>query len=467
MATRRDQLQSYQFLTQRVISAFVMRETDPAQSPLRRGIGAVFAGIMITVLVAAGFGVYGILTKVGTSRWRADGSVVVEKESGASFVYFGGVLHPTLNYASAMLAAGRTSPAVFRVSGESLAGVPRGVMVGIPGAPNSLPEPRHRLDMPWTICATPDPGSPDGGGRVVTLAVGAAPSGGRRLDDAGLLVREATTEATFLIWHGRRHRVEESRTVVPALFGAVAADAPIGTSWLITLPSGQDIAPIPLSDRGRPSSAAPGRKIGDVLVVSTGSGPQHYLVLDDGLAPITDLQKAILAATSLVQPRQVQLSEVTAVRTSARVFRSGGEIEPPATVPRLEQPGPRDLVCAETGDAGQPPTLWVGTSVTGLRAAIPSAVGQGVNLADRVFVPPGQVAVVRALGAPEAPSGAFNIITDLAIRFPVPSAEVLQMLGYSPDQAVDVPASLVTRVPAGPTLDPEAALQPASARAAG
>jgi type VII secretion protein EccB len=463
MATRRDQLQSYQFLTQRVISAFVMRETDPAQSPLRRGIGAVFAGIMITVLVAAGFGVYGILTKVGTTRWKADGSVVVEKESGASFVYFGGVLHPTLNYASAMLAAGRTNPAVFRVSGESLAGVPRGVMVGIPGAPNSLPAPRHRLELPWTICAVPDPARQDTGGTVVALAVGTAPSGGRRLDDAALLVRESTTEATFLIWHGRRYRVEESKTVVPALFGAVVTDVPVGTAWLITLPSGQDIRPIPLDDRGRPSAAVPGRRIGDVLVVSTGSGPQHYLVLDDGLAPITALQEAILAAASLAEPQQVQLSEVTGARTSARVLRPGGEIEPPATVPRLEQPGPRDLVCAETGDAGQPPAMWVSPSVTGLNAAISSEVGPGTNLAHRVFVPPGRVAVVRILGAPEAPSGAFSIITDLALRFPVPSAEVLQMLGYSPSDAVDVPASLVARVPVGPTLDPQAALRPAAA----
>ncbi|MEN3308214.1 MAG: hypothetical protein V7603_4416, partial [Micromonosporaceae bacterium] len=41
MASRRDQLQSYQFLIHRVISALVMRETDPAESPLRRGVGAV------------------------------------------------------------------------------------------------------------------------------------------------------------------------------------------------------------------------------------------------------------------------------------------------------------------------------------------------------------------------------------------------------------------------------------------
>ena len=461
MATRRDQLQSYQFLTQRVISALVMRETDPAQSPLRRGIGAVFAGIMIMVLVAAGFGVYGILTKVGTSRWKADGSVVVEKESGASFVYFGGVLHPTLNYASAMLAAGRTSPAVFRVSSESLAGVPRGVMVGIPGAPNSLPGPRGQLKLPWTICAAPDASGSDSGASVVTLAVGVAPSGGRRLDQAGLLVREATTGTTHFVWHGRRYRLQDSRTVVPALFGAVVAAAPVGASWLTTLPSGQDIAPINLADRGSPSVAVPGRRVGDVLVVPTGSGPQHYLVLGDGLAPITALQQAILAAASEVQPQQVQLSEVTGAKTSARVLRPGGEIEPPATVPPLEQPGPRDLVCAETGDADQPPTLWVGPSVTGLNAAIPSAVGSGSNLADRVFVPPGRVAVVRIMGSPEAPSGAFGVITYLGVRFPVPSADVLQMLGYSPTEAVDVPASLAARVPAGPTLDPQAALQPA------
>ena len=94
MATRRDQLHSYQFMNQRVISAFVMRETDPAQSPLRRGIGALFGGLMIAILIGAGFGVYGILTKVGTDQWKTDGSVVVERESGASFVYLGGRLNP-------------------------------------------------------------------------------------------------------------------------------------------------------------------------------------------------------------------------------------------------------------------------------------------------------------------------------------------------------------------------------------
>src|SRR5256885_13875914 len=100
MASRRDQLQSYQFMTQPVVSAFVMRETDPAQSPLRRGVGAVFAGLMIAVMVAAGFGVAGILTKAGSNTWKTNGAAVIEKETGASLLYQEGVLHPMLNYAS-------------------------------------------------------------------------------------------------------------------------------------------------------------------------------------------------------------------------------------------------------------------------------------------------------------------------------------------------------------------------------
>jgi hypothetical protein len=38
---------------------------------------------------------------------------------------------------------------------------------------------------------------------------------------------------------------------------------------------------------------------------------------------------------------------------------------------------------------------------------------------------------------------------------------VLAMLGYAPAQAIDVPSSLMARIPTGPTLDPAAAVVPA------
>src|ERR1700753_2372120 len=100
MASRRDQLQSYQFMVQRVVSAVVMREPDPVQAPPRRGLGAVFAGAMGGIIVAAGFGFYGLLTHSGSQDWRVDGAVVVEKGTGAPYVYRDGTLYPTANYAS-------------------------------------------------------------------------------------------------------------------------------------------------------------------------------------------------------------------------------------------------------------------------------------------------------------------------------------------------------------------------------
>lgn len=464
MATRRDQLQSYQFLTQRVISAFVMRETDPAQSPLRRGIGAVFAGIMIAVVVGAGFGVYGILTKVGTDSWKADGSVVIEKETGASFVYFDGQLHPALNYASAMLAAGRPNPHVFRVASKPLSRVPRGVTVGIPGAPNSLPGPKNRVGLPWTMCATPRTDSVGRAIRTVTLAVASAPTDGRRFAEEALLVRDSTSGTIYLVWHGKHHQVQQAKIVVPALFGAVVTVVPVGTAWLNSLPTGADIAPITVNDRGTPSPAVPGRIIGDVLIAPTGVGPQYYLVFDDGIAAITALQETILAAQFPVRPVQVELSRATAAKVSKRVVDPGADVAPPKSTPALVQPAETDLLCAATTDARGTPEIWIGGTVTGLDAGTPtgSATRDGIRLVDHVFVPPGRVAIVRVLGSPNAQSGAYYLVTDLGIRYSVPSVAVLQMLGYLPEHAVDVPASLVTRIPAGPALDPEAATKPAT-----
>ena len=65
MASKRDQLQSYQFLVQRFVSALVMHETDPAHLPFRRLAGAAFASVMVAVLALAGVGIYGLLRPGG------------------------------------------------------------------------------------------------------------------------------------------------------------------------------------------------------------------------------------------------------------------------------------------------------------------------------------------------------------------------------------------------------------------
>ena len=87
----------------------------------------------------------------------------------------------------------------------------------------------------------------------------------------------------------------------------------------------------------------------------------------------------------------------------------------------------------------------------------------GTTLADRVLVPAGRVALVRVLPSPTATDGPYYVVTDLGIRYAVPNAGVLPLLGFAPDQAVNVPSSLVARIPDGAVLDPAAARNPAAA----
>jgi type VII secretion protein EccB len=459
MASRRDQLQSYQFMTQRLVSAFVMRETDPAQSPLRRGVGAIFAGVMIAVMVGAGFGVWGIITKTGSNNWKTDGAVVVEKESGASFLYADGVLHPMLNYTSALLAAGK-STSVFHEASNSLTGTPRGIPLGIAGAPESLPGRDKELSLPWTLCSAGRSATDQT--TTVTLLVGRAPVGGQSPGAQGLLVASSRGD-TYLIWQGRRYQLREPKTVVPALFGAVTP-APAGAAWLNGLPEGAPIAPISVGDRkGKPSTKVPGRDVGDLLRAQTGTGTQFFVVLDDGRAALDDFWTAIYRGQSSAQPIDIALSDMTNVPQSRQVQFPTGDTAPPNKPPALAQVGTAQQLCAATRQVGGVPSITVGGSINeaGPGVATGSTSDSGTALADRVVVPGGRVAVVRSVATPDATTGAYYLVTDVGLRYAVTSDAALQALGYQPADAVKVMANLVLRIPAGPALDPASALKAA------
>jgi type VII secretion protein EccB len=460
MTGRWDGLRSYQVRLTRVVSAVVTGESDPDRPPLRRGFAALLGGLMVAVLLGAGYAGYGVLSSTGGDGWRTEGAVVIERETGARYVHLGGVLHPVLNYTSAVLAAGRPDPEVVRVAASVLDGVPRGTPVGIPGAPDSLPAPGRRAGLPWTVCATP---ALDATGREpapVGLAVAVQPVGGRPLDDRGVLVRDAQLGMSYLVWHGHRHLVQESRVLLPALFGA-ATPVRVGTAWLNTLPAGTDIAPVPVPGRGEESTAVPRRRVGDLLAVDS---PERgvYLVLDDGVAPLTPLQLAVLTAQSAARPAPVPAGEVSAAPRSGQLRPAAGDAPAPDAPPELLRPGDGEQLCAVTGEPRSAPTVLLGASVPGLDAApvSPATPANGVPLADRVLVPPGRVATVWVMTSPTADSGPFYLIGDLGVRYAVPDPATLRLLGYPPEEAVGVPASLVARIPSGPNLDPSAALRP-------
>jgi hypothetical protein len=58
-------------------------------------------------------------------------------------------------------------------------------------------------------------------------------------------------------------------------------------------------------------------------------------------------------------------------------------------------------------------------------------------------------------------TGVLALVTDLGRRHAVPDPAALDALGYAGQPPVDVPSQVLALLPAGPALDPAAALLPA------
>src|SRR5262249_60998194 len=101
-------------------------EPDAGEAPTRRIGAAMCSGVMVAILVAAGFGIFGLLRPGGKEGWKAPGTLVVEKETGTRYVYIptDGALHPVLNYASARLILNTPDITVKDFSRRSLPAAP-------------------------------------------------------------------------------------------------------------------------------------------------------------------------------------------------------------------------------------------------------------------------------------------------------------------------------------------------------
>ena len=78
-------------------------------------------------------------------------------------------------------------------------------------------------------------------------------------------------------------------------------------------------------------------------------------------------------------------------------------------------------------------------------------------------MPPGGGLIAQNVPAPGIEGGTLYLVTDLGIKYPLPSAEVAKALGYGAAAPVPVPAGTLDFLPTGPPLDPAAAATSQSA----
>lgn len=471
MPTRTEQVQAHQFLIGRLVSALVHGDPDAPATPGRRLGLALFAGVLVGLLAVAVVGVFGLLVPGGATAWRKPGALIVEKDTGARYLLVDGVLRPVLNFTSAKLLIG-DQLTVTPVTSASLRGVPHGGPVGIPGAPDELPDPAKLSTEPWRLCAG---AGTDAGGTtppLVSVAVGGVP--GRGLGSGlAALVRDPNG-GTYLIWAGHRLRVS-GRWVLDALGYGQAQPGVVGAGWLSAIPVGPDLRSIPVPARGAAGPVVGGRptRVGQVLTLMSPDGRNlPYAVLRDGLAALSQTDAALLLAdpaTAAAYPSRPQVAEPVAAAAVAAAphSRSSGVTDGfPASPPGLVALGAGQAVCVEVPPGGQPLTLSVAQlPTTGVQS--PGYQVRRTSLtASVVTVEPDRGVLVQDLPAPGAAAGALYLVTDLGVKYPLTGSDAAQMLGYGDATPVALPASVLALLPTGPTLDPQVATGPVTGDAA-
>ncbi|GAA4897547.1 type VII secretion protein EccB [Stackebrandtia albiflava] len=446
MRTRREQFQAYHFVTRRIVSAMTSGRPDNLELPLRRTTMSVLGGLALAVLIFVGFWVVGLIFPAGNQLWKQEGSIVIDDESGAVYVYIDATLFPVTNLASAKLMFDSPDVPVHMVSPADLAGEPRGWEIGIRGGPESLPPPDALVSLPWQVCTAPEPDNPM---RQTSHVLLDAPATGESLGDGGLVVADEADER-FLVLADRKHEVSDDATLL-ALGIDPDAVTRVDSIFLDAVVMGPALEAPDIDDRGDSADALSDHdaEYGDLFT----AGGRDYVLTVDGLAPIGATSKALLSDGEPVTPTSLTATEVDEVGTTT--------VEPegfPQDVPRQVTAPDGAAVCTVFEDE-EITVSWYPEAPAEIGSPASFAPRDGldvVDTAEHVWVPGGGGALIRSQATPGAVDGTLYLITDLGVKYAL-AGDAATLLGYRDVTPLPVPATFVALIPTGPALDPERA----------
>lgn len=474
--TTRAQVNGYRFLIRRLEHALIRADSRMIHDPMRGQIRSLLVGLVIAVLITGAAGVLAFFKpspNIGTAQ------ILLSASNGGLYVRIGDRLHPVLNLASARLITGKPD-APKSVSDKWLNQLPRGPMVGIIGAPNSIHGGADLRTSVWTACdsvATPDVAKNVGVASVQTTVI----AGDLTLDEdihraspaQMLLVRSGDTD--YLIFDGVRAVIDASDAVVlNALHLQNALTRPISGALLNAFPLVPPIRPVTIPGAGSPIPGLPtAYPVGSIVKTVDSRGEQLYVVLPDGLQPVSSAAADIIRYSNPTSQgaREVPPSLVSRVP----IVHSLPVDHYPSVSPQIVNAEPDRVVCMAWERANSAAQATVRLLV-GHRLPIPEGA-QPVGLAtgdgngpgvDSVYVKPGTGEYVQATGG-EADSRALGqlfYVSDAGVRYHIkdlPTAAALGVTGvHDPRGDSDVPQlapwPVVSLLPAGPDLSQEAAL---------
>jgi hypothetical protein len=212
-----------------------------------------------------------------------------------------------------------------------------------------------------------------------------------------------------------------------------------------------------------------------VAVRNVGTDDAFHLVRPDGLERLTKTEAALLLGDpataaaypgSTVQPVVVAAgAAATAPPGPASGSGSDDADDVPAAPPHPAELLPGQVPCARHDTAAGDPDTSLVAAYPPPTSAVPAVGVPGVaadsRIAGRIGVAPGWGCLARPLLPSGAGGASYYLVTDLGVKYPVPTRELAATLGYDASGAALVPASMLALLPTGPALDP-AALGPSA-----
>ncbi|MFD4637139.1 type VII secretion protein EccB [Lentzea sp. NPDC058436] len=431
MQSAKDQVQAHQFTERRLAAALVLGDASGAVAPARRATVGLVSGLVVAVLAAGVFFVLGLLSPGSSTAWRQQGAIVVEKETGTRYVLVKDVLRPVRNLSSAALVTGGMK--IVTVSRKSLAGVPHGAPVGLPDAPDVVPEASALHSGPVALC------TPTRAGQDVATTLVLDPAVSVSALPAGVVATVTAPDgARHLVVDGKRHEVTDR--VASAAFGLDALPAVAVTkAWLDTVPKGEPIAPYApenAGSQGRRVAGATGQ-VGALFRV----GEQHYVMLTDGLAALSTTDFTLASARGAAV-KEVSAADVAGTDRSATSLV--GRLPDLVRATHLRSDGSGLCVSSATDGSAAAPVIGL-VDAGALRPGKPGTFA--------VNVPPGGGVVAVSGAVPVKDRDKWRVlVTETGVRHLMPTERDVSSLGYRSVVPMVVPDAVMNTMPPGAVL---------------
>lgn len=471
----RHQISGVRFWVRRIINGIVRHDTTMVAEPLRRQIRSFTVGGMIGALLLLAAFVLGMF-KAGGVPGAND--ILADRTTSALYVRINDdqqrqILHPVLNLASARLIVNKAANPVPVKSGE-IDKFPRGNTVGIPGAPQRI-VPSTALDSRWLVCDALS--GPDRGVTVIAGDPSATPGQASPIPASTAVLATADAgESTWLIWEGKRSRIDLGDTVVRTALGInidSAPPRPINRQLLNLIPESPPLVVPFIANPGDPPRfvwPAPGQApvIGSVVVDHENERTNYFAVTADGLQPIPATIATMLRARDaygLIKPPELTPDQIA----KAPVARPIPVEDYPAAAVKVADPSSQPVTCGQWVKLASSPTS---TLVLLLGESLPIApqtrpvplVPAGPITAARVVMPSGTGFFVQITGQQPRSETRESVywVSDLGVRYGIESGlgsdNPAAALGMTTEKPLPMPWSILLLLSAGPTLSKADAL---------